>query len=322
MRVVRVREFGAPEVLRVEEAAVPEPAAGQVVVEVELAGVSYGETIVRSGSYPMPLPYHPGAEIGGRIAAVGPGVDPGMVGRRVLATTIGGNGGYAEAALAEVGNVFDLPPGLSLAHALAVFQAGTLAAGLLAAMRVAAGETVLITAAAGRIGSALVQLAKAAGATVVGAAGGPDKRAAVADLGADHAIDYRAAGWVDRVKEATNGRGADVVLDAVGGDVGDQALSAVADGGRLGIYGYASGRWLTIDQHQVAIRGLSVMGPLGIVFAKPADEVRADTEHVLAAAAAGTLVPRIHATYPLEQAARAHADLASRTTIGVLLLKP
>ena len=323
MRVVRVREFGPPQVMRIEEAEAPRPSAGQVVVAVEVAGVIYGETIVRSGRHPFPLPYEPGMEVGGRVVEVGPDVDPSLEGRLVVATTLGNAGGYAEAARAEAGNVYPVPDGLPLEKAVPVFQAGAVSAGILSEMRVRAGETVLVTAAAGRIGSLLVQLARAAGARVIGAVGGPGKLAAAAGSGADVTVDYGGPDWVAEVKAATDGRGADVVLDAIGGTVGEQALEATADGGgRFGVYGFASGAWVPLDTGRLVRRGLSVIAPLAIAFARPAAEQRADAERALDAAAAGDLVPRIHAAYPLEQAPEAHADLEERRSIGAVLLRP
>jgi NADPH2:quinone reductase len=323
MRVIRVREFGPPQVMRIEEAEAPHPSAGQVVVAVEVAGVIYGETIVRSGRYPLPLPYEPGMEVGGRVVEVGPDADPSLEGRLVVATTLGNARGYAEAALAEAGNVYPVPDGLPLERAVPVFQAGAVAAGILSVMRVRAGETVLVTAAAGRIGSLLVQLAGAAGARVIGAVGGPGKLAAAAGSGADVTVDYGGPGWVAEVRAATDGRGADVVLDAIGGTVGEQALEATAEnGGRFGVYGFASGTWARLDTGRLVRRGLSVIAPLAIAFAKPAAEQRTEAERALDAAAAGDLVPRIHATYPLERAPEAHADLEERRSIGAVLLRP
>ena len=183
MRIVRVREFGPPEVMRIEEADPPTPSAGQVLVQVELAGAIYAETIVRSGRYPFPLPYEPGIEIGGRVVGVGPDTDGSLLGRQVVATTSGNTGGYAELALAETRDVYPVPEGLALEHAIPVFQAGAVGIGILSAMRVTAGETVLITAAAGRLGTLLVQLAKTLGARVIAAASGPEKLAAASTSG-------------------------------------------------------------------------------------------------------------------------------------------
>jgi NADPH2:quinone reductase len=324
MKVVQVRRTGAPEVMNVEEAAEPQPGPGEVVIAVALAGVLYGDVLLRSGAYPWPLPYVPGLEVGGRVVALGPEVDPALLDTQVVAATAGNVGGYAERAIARAAEVFPVPRGLELGHAVATCLPGAVSVGLLSAMRVTAGESVLVTAAAGRIGSLVVQLARAAGAhPVIGAAGGPAKAAAVRQSGADVAVDYLEQDWVEQVRSATGGRGADVVLDAVGGAIGGQALDAAADaGGRVGIYGFSSGAWTALDTATLARRGLTVTGPLGITFAKPAAQQRADSEQALATAAAGDLVPRIHAVYPLEKVAEAHAELADRRSIGAILLAP
>lgn len=212
---------------------------------------------------------------------------------------------------------------MSLDQAITVFQTGAVSLGMLSAMRVRAGETVLVTAAAGRIGTVLVQLAKAAGARVISAVGSAGKAPIVGELGASFVADYGSPGWIDEVKEATEGRGVDVVLDAIGGTVGAQALESAADGhGRVGLYGYASGTWTPLDAPTVVLRGLTVSGPLSATFAKPLDEQRADAEEALRAAAKGVVRTLVHAILPLADASRAHAALESRESVGALLLKP
>ncbi|MFI1096939.1 zinc-binding dehydrogenase [Streptomyces sp. NPDC020917] len=322
MRAVRVTAFGAPDVLRTEEVPDPRPDAGEVLIDVERAGVGYGDVIVRTGRYPFPLPYVPGLEAGGTVAAVGAGVDPDLVGRRVVAATTGMTGGYAERAVAAAGAVHEVPAGLPLDRAVAVFQSGAVAVGLLSAIGLRRGETVLVTAAAGRIGSLLVQRARTAGAgLVVAAVGGARKAAAAREFGADVVVDHTAPGWAGQVRQATGGRGTDVTLDAVGGPVGAGALAATADGGgRFALYGFTSGTWVELDAHRIGRRGISVVGALGIAFAKPAEEQHADAAEALRAAAAGELVPRIHATFPLERAAAAHAALEDRSSIGAVQL--
>lgn len=320
MRAVTVHRFGEPDVLAMEDVADREPAAGQVLVDVRVAGVVYGDAIVRSGRYPLPLPWIPGVEVGGKVVAAGPDVEESLLGETVVATTAGQAGGYAERALVTAAYTFPVPDGLALDVALAVFQAGAVARGLLSAMRLCGGEAVLITAAAGRIGSLLVQLAKSAGATVIGAAS-PQKLTAVTEFGADHAIDYSAAGWPEQVREMTGGRGADLVLDAVGGETAAAAIAATADGGgRIGLYGFASGQWPALDAQAIGRRGLTVSGPLGMVFRKSDAEQRDDAKQALAAAARGELTPRIHARFPLEQAADAHRELEGRRSVGAIVL--
>ena len=326
MRVIRVREFGGPPVLKPEDAPAPTPAAGQVLVDVEVAAVLFGDTIVRGGRFPVPLPYTPGLEVGGRVAAVGPGGDASLVGRRVVAATPRTGGGYAQRAVVDAAWLFEIPADADIERALAVFQAGALALGMLGAMRLAAGETILITAAAGRIGSLLVQAARAAGATViggVGAVGGAAKAEYVTSLGAHAVVDYSAPDWPDQVRAATGGRGVDLALDAVGGSIGSGALTALRDGaGRLGTYGFASGEWTPLDAGAVGRRGLTVLGPAGITFAKPHADQRADAEQALSQLAAGDLTPRIHAVLPLAKAAQAHGMLEGRENIGAVLLRP
>ena len=320
MRAVRVDGFGEPDVLVLRDVDDPVPGAGQVLVHVRMAGVVYGDVIVRSGLYPLPLPWIPGIEVAGEVVALGPDADESLLGKTVVATTAGQAGGYAERAAVTAAYTFPVPDGLALDTALVVFQAGALARGLLSAMRLEASDTVLITAAAGRVGSLLVQWAKAAGATVIGAASRA-KLDAVTGFGADRAIDYGAAGWAKEVRELTGGRGATLVLDAVGGEVAASAFAATADGvGRIGLYGYASGSWPALDIQAVARRGLTLCGPLGMVIRKSDAEQRDDAEQALAAAARGALRPRVHGRFPLDQAACAHRELEARRSVGAVVL--
>jgi NADPH:quinone reductase len=320
VRAVRVDGFGEPDVLVLRDVDDPVPGAGQVLVHVRMAGVVYGDVIVRSGLYPLPLPWIPGIEVAGEVVALGPDTDESLLGKTVVATTAGQAGGYAERAAVTAAYTFPVPDGLALDTALVVFQAGALARGLLSAMRLEASDTVLITAAAGRVGSLLVQWAKAAGATVIGAASRA-KLDAVTGFGADRAIDYGAAGWAKEVRELTGGRGATLVLDAVGGEVAASAFAATADGvGRIGLYGYASGSWPALDIQAVARRGLTLCGPLGMVIRKSDAEQRDDAEQALAAAARGGLRPRVHGRFPLDQAACAHRELEARRSVGAVVL--
>lgn len=320
MRAVVVDRFGEPDVLVTSDVGEPKPAAGQLLVDVRMAGVAYGDVIVRSGRYPLPLPWIPGLEVAGEVLATGSDADESLLGKTVVATTAGQEGGYAERATVTAAYTFPVPHGLALEAALAVFQAGALARGLLSAMRLQAADTVLITAAAGRIGSLLVQTAKSAGATVIGTAS-RHKLAAVTAFGADHAVDHGAAQWPDQVRELTNGHGATLVLDAVGGATAASALAATADGvGRIGLYGYASGAWPALDAHAIATRGLTLSGPLGMVIRKSDAEQRDDAGQALAAAARGELTPRIHARFPLERAADAHRELEARRSVGAIVL--
>jgi NADPH:quinone reductase len=325
MRIVQVDQFGPPEVLTLAEQEEPQAGPGQVVIAIEATGIGFGETLIRAGKYPYPLPFVPGWEVGGRVIKVGPNVDQSLLGELVVARSMAG-GGYAEQIAVDTSNVFPIPAGLSVEQAVGVFLAGQTAVCLQKAMGIKAGDTVLITAAAGGVGSLLIQLAKTAGAsTVIGAARGKAKLDVVSRLGANAAIDYSEDNWVEQVREVTGGKGADIVLDSVGGAIGRQAFEATANGhGRIGIYGASYGEAITIETLALARRGVTVVGALGIAIAMMEQEqvMRANVDFVLAEAAAGRLTAIIGQTYPLERAAEAHAALETRRTIGKTLLIP
>ncbi|WP_410645615.1 zinc-binding dehydrogenase [Amycolatopsis sp. lyj-346] len=309
MRAVWLREFGSPEVLVPGEAPDPVPGPGQVLVEVAFANITFVETQFRAGApgpFRASLPVIPGNGVGGVIGAVGAGVDPGLVGRRVVTST-GGSGGYAERVAVDAAAVFEVPPTLPLDAAVALLADGRTATGLVQATRVRPGDRVLVEAAAGGVGGLLVQLAKAAGATVIGAAGGPAKVAHV--RGADAVVDYLRPDWTSAAGPV------DVVFDGVGGEIGTAAFGLVRPGGRMAVYGLAGGSWAEVSEEDAAARGVSLVRSIG----DPA-ELRAFTESALASAAAGKLVPVIGQRFPLEKAADAHAAIESRTAVGKTLL--
>ncbi len=321
MRVVRVQQPGPPEVLEVVEVPDPEPGAGQVIIEVAVAGIAFVETQVRAGLHSRPgetFPMVPGNGVGGTVVAVGDGVDPALVGRRVVSTT-GGSGGYAERVAVPAAEPHTVPDGLDLRSAVALLNDGRTAVGLAATAEVGTGDRVLISAAGGGVGSLLVQLARRAGAaTVVALAGGERKLAKARELGADVAVDYRRPGWTDEVRAAIGGHGVDVAFDGVGGDVGAGMVELVAPGARYVIHGMASGSFTALDPVVVEERKLTIV-TLADVMPTPED-VRAATAEALAAAAEGWLVPTIGQTYRLEQAAEAHAAIEARATLGKTLL--
>lgn len=311
MRAVWLREFGEPEVLVEGEAPDPVAAPGQVLVEVAFAAVHFIETQFRAtgkGPYRGELPMIPGNGVGGVISGLGEGVDPALAGRRVVTST-GGSGGYAQRVAVDAAGVFDVPDGLALESAVALLGDGRTATGLVHATTVAAGDRVLVEAAAGGVGSLLVQLAKAAGAEVVGVAGGARKVAHVRELGADLAVDYRSPDWAARVGEF------DVVFDGVGGAIGTAASRLVRPGGRMAIYGLSSGSWTEVSEEDFQARGITLVRRIG----GPA-ELRGFTESALAEAAAGRLAPVVGQTFALARAADAHAAIQSRDTLGRTLL--
>src|SRR5579884_4316827 len=222
MWAVVMHAFGPPSVLVHQEVPDPVPEAGQVVVKVEIANITFVETQVRAGRPPSPamlptLPAILGNGVGGVVASVGERVDAGLVGRRVVASP-GGTGGYAERAVADSVALIDIPEALGTQEAVALLADGRTALMLMRAAAVRDGETVLVEAAAGGVGSLLVQLAARARARVIGAAGGERKLGLARDLGASVVVDYTRPGWADRVSSAVGN--VDVVFDGVGGSIG------------------------------------------------------------------------------------------------------
>lgn len=316
MRAVWLREFGGPEVLTPGEAPDPVAGPGQVVVDVEFVNITFIETQFRAsgrGPFAAELPTVPGNGVGGVIAAVGDGVAADLLGARVVTGT-GGSGGYAERVAVSADTVFRVPDGLPLDVAVALLADGRTATMMTRAADVRAGDRVLVEAAAGGVGSLLVQLAKAAGARVVAAAGGVRKLSVATDLGADVVVDYTDEGWAKRVRDALGA--VDVVFDGVGGEIGRTAFELLDGGGRMVSFGLASGTWTPIGDEEAAAHGVILTRP----SATP-DELRAYTESALAEAAAGRLRPVIGQRFPLAGAADAHAAIQSRATIGKTLLE-
>ncbi|WP_326565904.1 zinc-binding dehydrogenase [Amycolatopsis rhabdoformis] len=311
MRAVWLREFGGPEVLVAGEAPDPVPGPGEVLVEVAFVNVTFVETQFRASGFGparATLPMIPGNGVGGVISKVGDGADLSLVGRRVVTST-GGSGGYAQRAAVDADLVFAVPDALSLDAAVALLADGRTATGLVHAAAVTPGDRVLVEAAAGGVGSLLVQLAKAAGAEVIAAAGSAAKLAHARELGADVAVDYTAPGWASTVGPL------DVVFDGVGGDIGTTAFGLLRPGGRMAVYGLASGTWAQVSEEDAHSRDVTLIHSLGDAAA-----MRAFTESALAAASAGQLTPVIGQRFPLSAAADAHAAMESRGTVGKTLL--
>jgi len=316
MRVVYLTRFGGPEVLVAGTAPDPVPGPREVVVDVDVVNVTFLDTLIRSGNAPGPFtptpPVIPGNGVGGVVTALGPDVDPMLKGLRVVAAT-GGSGGYAERAAVAVDNLAEVPAGLDIEAATAVLADGRTATWLVAATAVAPGDRVLVTGAAGGVGSMAVQLAAAAGATVVAAAGGDRKVALARDLGARVGVDYLDPAWPQRVLAETGG--VDVVLDGVGGNVGRAAFGLLAAGGRMLPYGLTSGSWADVTDAEAAARGVTIVRDRP----GPRDNHR-HLRSALAAAAGGRLRPLIGQRIPLEQAAAAHSAIAARATVGKTIL--
>lgn len=329
MRAVQVTEFGGPEALTIGEVPEPEAGPGQVVVQVAAADVMFLDTRLRGGwgndFFPLELPYVPGGAISGVVTAVGADVDPSWIGKRVATATaasgIGGGlpiGGYAEQAVAKVETLVEVPEELSLPQAVALTHDGRTSIAVLDRAAIQPGEWVLITAAAGGLGTLLIQFARAAGAHVVAAARGSAKLELAARLGADAVVDYSTADWAVKARAATGGAGVNVILDGAGGALGEGAIEAAADGARFLGYGNAAGGFVNLDEAVVAARNISALGLFDIT-GKDVDW-NALAERAAAEVVSGRVEVVIGQTFPLEQADRAHAAIESRSAFGRTLL--
>ena len=234
MLVVEAGRFGGPQVLAARQAPEPVAGPGQVVVRTVAADVLFVDTLIRSGRgvdfFPIRPPYIPGNGVAGQVIALGDGVDPAWSGRPVAVHTggRGGSGGYAEQVAVAVEELIAVPDAVGLPEAAALLHDGSTAFGLLDGTGVKPGEYVQVTAAAGGMGTLLVQLAQAAGGTVIGAARGQRKLAVVRRAGAEAAVDYSEPGWAGRVRELTGGNGVDVVFDGAGGELGRASFGIMA----------------------------------------------------------------------------------------------
>ena len=320
MRAVVLNRFGPPGELVPVEVPDPVPGSGQVIVAVVAVSITFVETQIRAGHPPHPamapaLPVILGNGVGGVISAVGADVEASLIGRRVVTTT-GGSGGYAELVAVQHADVIDVPETLDMQTATALLADGRTALALMEAAAVRPGETVLVEAAAGGVGSLLVQLARRAGATVIGAAGGSRKVVVAAELGADVAVDYAEKGWPERVLDLAGQ--VDVVFDGVGGVVGQAAFGLLRDGGRCCTFGMASGEFTSIAGELAARRRITVLRGAPV----SAERMRELSRRALDDAVGGGLRPLIGQTYPLSAASDAHAAIEARATIGKTLLLP
>jgi NADPH2:quinone reductase len=312
---IQIARNGGPEVLTAVEWPDPMPGPQQVLISVDAAGINYADTHIADGSYLSrpTLPHVPGSEVIGRTPD----------GRRVMAVTEGG--GYAEKAVVVAGLAIPVPDSVGDGEALAVLVQGLSAWHLLrTCARLAAGETVVVNAAAGGVGSLAVQLARLFGAgRVVATASTSEKRDLAQSLGADAAVDGAAEGYAERVIEANGGQRVDVVLDAVGGPVLDAALGALRPFGRLVTFGAASRQPpQPVDPTRLMRRNLAIIGFwLAPALAVP-QMYGPPLAELLGLVADGRLRPVVGGEYPLGDARRAHEDMLARRTVGKLILRP
>lgn len=339
MLEIRATRFGGPDVLVAGEAPDPVAGPGQVVIAVAVADTLHLDTVLRRGAFPFPVvepPYVPGGGVAGEVIAVGAGVDQGVLARRVVARTgvdvqrapvetvaqragqDSHTGGYAQRAVVPAGMLIPVPAEVPLTDAAALVNDGMTAMMLAEAAAIRPGERVLITPAGGGVGTLLVRLAHAAGARVVGAARGERKLATARDHGADAAVDYGQPRWSEQVRAVTGGRGPDVVLDGVGGEIGRASLELTAPGGRFIGFGAPSGTFTPVDPADSGRRGVTARSLLELPMR--AGEEKRLTERALAEAAAGRLKPVVGQTYALRNAADAHAAIEAREVTGKTLL--
>jgi NADPH:quinone reductase len=321
MQAIRIYETGGPEVMRLEEIETPTPGQGEVLIKVAAAGINYADLAQCQGTYltrtrtPMIL----GFEAAGTVVALGPGVTSPAVGTRVSAFV---SGAYAEYAVAGASSVIPIPENLDFARAAAFSVQGLTAYQILQdSGRLQKGESVLVHAAAGGVGTLAVQIARLLGAAkVIGTASSAQKHDLVRSLGADVAIDYTQENWVEQVKQATDGRGVDVVMEMVGGKIAEQSLNCLAPFGRMVVFGAASGEPLRLTATQLMYKNLSVTGYwLSAMINYPERMVPAITG-LMQFLAQGKLRIIVGQTFPLADAAAAHQAIASRTTTGKVVL--
>ncbi len=328
MRAWRVHELGEPrDVLVLDQVTEPEPGPGQVLVRVRAAAANFPDVLMCRGEYQVrpPLPFTPGIELCGEIVAVGPEVGGGLaVGDRVLGGSALPSGAYADLAVMRADSVFPAPEGLDDAEAAAFFityQTGWF--GLHRRARLAAGETLLVHAAAGGVGSGAVQLGKAAGARVIGVVGGEDKAEVARALGADVVVDRLSQDFVEVVKEVTGGRGADVVYDPVGGETYARSTKCIAFEGRILIVGFAGGVIQSAPLNHVLIKNYSVVGlHWGLYQTKDPQSIRDCHVQLGKLVADGLIRPLIGERLALDQVAAGMQRLADGSTVGRLVFVP
>ncbi|MFD4693644.1 zinc-binding dehydrogenase [Streptomyces sp. NPDC058463] len=333
MHAIRLHAFGPAENLRHERTDDPVPAPGQVRIAVAAAGVHLIDTALRegmTGPYPAPaeLPTIPGREVAGTVESLGEGTDPAWLGRHVVAHIGTAPGGYAELAVVDADKLHPIPAGLDAAEAVAMIGTGRTTLGILQFTELGPDSVAVVTAAAGGIGTLLVQHARNTGATVIGLAGGPAKVARVKNLGADLAVDYTLPDWPRQVRMHldTLGRRATVVYDSVGGVTARAAVDLLGSGGQHIVFGWSGeglhdGRPLTFTDEDLAARGITSQNVLGPAMIQKAGGMRPLETLALAEAAAGRLRPTVQ-RYPLAEAAAAHRALETRGTMGKVVLIP
>lgn len=324
MRAIVVDRWMEPSELAVREVPDPVVGAGQLGVDVRAAGCNFFDILIVKGQYQVkpPFPFIPGGEIAGVVNAVGADVTGYAVGDRVLASAP--MGGYAERIALPAVFAHRMPDAMSFEEGAGFpIVYPTSYAGLVYRAALQPGETLLVHAAAGGVGLAAVQIGKALGAKVIATAGGPDKVKIALEAGADVGVDYNAEDFVERVKEITAGKGADVIYDSVGGDVFDKSMKCIAWNGRLLVIGFAGGRIPSVAANRILLKNVAVTGLHWGAYARNEPQRIPETFAALFRLYEEKKIrPVVYPAYPLERAADALAALGSRKTHGKVVLTP
>lgn len=322
MQAIRVHEFGGPEALRLEDVPLPEPAAGQVRVQVEAAGVNFIDVYHRTGAYPSDLPVTIGREGAGVVDAVGDGVSGASEGDRVAFAMVPGT--YAEYVLVEAAKLAPLPPAVSGEQGAAVMLQGTTAHYLThSTYPLQEGDTCLVHAAAGGVGHLLLQMAKMRGARVIGTASTPEKIQFALEAGADEVIRYTEVDFREETMRLTEGRGVDVVYDSVGRDTFMDSLRTLRPRGYLVLYGQSSGAVEPVDPQILNRHGsLFLTRPSLSHYLADRNELLRRTGDLFEWMADGRLNVNVDQRFPLAEAPQAHRYLEGRKTTGKIVLIP
>lgn len=326
MKAVQFSRFGGPEVLEVVNVPAPVPQAGEVLIRVRAAGINFFEVLMRADRYAVTpqLPMFPGVEVAGVVEAVGQGVDAALLGRRVAAPLFASqrpHGGYSEQVTISADLAVPLPDEILFEEATALMVQGLTALHLLR-QSPCEGRTVLVPAAAGGVGSLLIQLTKLKGtAKVIAAAGGKAKLDLALSFGADAAVDYTNPDWPARVRDVTDGAGVDIIYDTVGGALTGASLQALASGGELvfaalGRYGLAASDLEAMIGRNQSLRGFALLPLLS------PDVLKTSLSELFQLAASGRLRVAIGGRFPLDQAGEAHRLLDERRSTGKVVLMP
>jgi NADPH:quinone reductase len=324
MKALRMETFGGPEVLHVAEIPVPEPRAGQVRVKVEAAGLNYADIMIREGLYieKMPLPYVLGREFCGTVDTVGSGTNGLRPGDRVLGMVKGG--AMAEYVIADSRGLVPCPGALTPEQGAAILVQGVTAVHLVEDVgEVKSGQTVLVHAGAGGVGTLAIQIALARKADVIGTASSDEKCRLITDLGA-RAINYARGDWVAELRNMTNGRGADVILESIGGEVFRRSFKeALADFGRVIVYGLAGGHLEKLHNREILESNRAVFGYfLGSYFPRHMDRVATAVRRVTDLIVSGRIRVVIGGTFPLDDAPAAFDHMQHRKSVGKVVIKP